>query len=245
VTVESVTITDGLATVNLSGEVIPVGDLSPPRMEAQLEQTAMQFDEVDDAIGLLHGGPLTEPLATPFGGVMAIFDVNGEQIRVWTTNDDTINDLYALEAGESDANIPNGPINYGNSPEGTEPVNVPWSWHYDPEQVEMAEVTIEDAFGRSLRTVRHQGKLFVAGEQTSSLTFRLDQLDAAEDVMDALVLRFEEEDGICKLARCSANGSPKCHGTPCSRLPSGGPMAWGRARIGDCNCAPWCRRRLP
>jgi hypothetical protein len=48
--------------------------------------------------------------------------------------------------------------------------------------------------------------LFVAGEQTSSLAFRLDQLDGADDVMDALVLRFEEADGICKLARCSANG---------------------------------------
>lgn len=48
--------------------------------------------------------------------------------------------------------------------------------------------------------------LYVAGEQTSSLVFRLDQLDGAEDVMDALVLRFEEQDGICKLARCTANG---------------------------------------
>jgi hypothetical protein len=48
--------------------------------------------------------------------------------------------------------------------------------------------------------------LFVSGEQTSSLAFRLDQLDAAEDVMDALVLRFEERDGICKLARCTAHG---------------------------------------
>jgi hypothetical protein len=48
--------------------------------------------------------------------------------------------------------------------------------------------------------------LFVAGEETSSFSFRLDQLDGADDVMDALVLRFEEEDGICKLARCSANG---------------------------------------
>src|ERR671924_432198 len=28
----------------------------------------------------------------------------------------------------------------------------------------------------------------------------------ADDVMDALVLRFEEEDGIAKLARCTANG---------------------------------------
>jgi hypothetical protein len=48
--------------------------------------------------------------------------------------------------------------------------------------------------------------LFVAGEQTSSLAFRLDQLSGADDVMDALVLRFEEEDGICKLARCTATG---------------------------------------
>ena len=48
--------------------------------------------------------------------------------------------------------------------------------------------------------------LFVAGEQTSSLAFRLDQLSGADDVMDALVLRFEERDGICKLARCTATG---------------------------------------
>jgi hypothetical protein len=48
--------------------------------------------------------------------------------------------------------------------------------------------------------------LFVSGEHTSSLVFRLDQLDGAEDVMDALVLRLEEEDGICKLARCGRNG---------------------------------------
>lgn len=48
--------------------------------------------------------------------------------------------------------------------------------------------------------------LFVAGEQTSSLVFRLDQLDAADDVMDMLVLRFEEQDGISKLARCTPNG---------------------------------------
>jgi hypothetical protein len=48
--------------------------------------------------------------------------------------------------------------------------------------------------------------LFVSGETTSALAFRLDQLDDAEDVMDALVLRFEERDGICKLVRCGRNG---------------------------------------
>jgi hypothetical protein len=48
--------------------------------------------------------------------------------------------------------------------------------------------------------------LFVEGEQTSSLVFRFDQLDGVEAAMDALVLRFEEQNGICKLARCTASG---------------------------------------
>ena len=48
--------------------------------------------------------------------------------------------------------------------------------------------------------------LFVAGEQTSSVLFRLDQLDAADDTGQELVLRFEEEDGIAKIARATANG---------------------------------------
>ena len=48
--------------------------------------------------------------------------------------------------------------------------------------------------------------LYVSGEQTSSLTFRLDQLDSADDLVDVLVLRFEERDGITKAARLTANG---------------------------------------
>jgi hypothetical protein len=48
--------------------------------------------------------------------------------------------------------------------------------------------------------------LFVAGEQTSSLRFRFDQLDAAEDFGEELLLRFEEKDGIAKIARMTANG---------------------------------------
>ncbi len=48
--------------------------------------------------------------------------------------------------------------------------------------------------------------LYVAGEQTSSLTFRLDQLSGADDTGQELVLRFEEEEGIAKLARVTANG---------------------------------------
>lgn len=48
--------------------------------------------------------------------------------------------------------------------------------------------------------------LFVGGEQTSSLSFRLEQLDAAEDLGGELVLRFEERDGIAKTARLTGNG---------------------------------------
>jgi hypothetical protein len=48
--------------------------------------------------------------------------------------------------------------------------------------------------------------LFASGEQSSSLRFRLDQLDAADDVGEQLVLRFEERDGIAKLARATENG---------------------------------------
>ena len=47
---------------------------------------------------------------------------------------------------------------------------------------------------------------FVGGEQTSTLTFRFDQLDVAEDTGQELLLRFEERDGIAKVARLTANG---------------------------------------
>jgi hypothetical protein len=48
--------------------------------------------------------------------------------------------------------------------------------------------------------------LFVDGEQTSSLTFRLDQVVRADDTGQELVLVFEEQDGIAKLARLTPNG---------------------------------------
>jgi hypothetical protein len=49
--------------------------------------------------------------------------------------------------------------------------------------------------------------LFVAGEQTSSLRFRLDQLDRADEIdVDEFLLVFEERDGIAKTARLTPNG---------------------------------------
>ena len=48
--------------------------------------------------------------------------------------------------------------------------------------------------------------LFVAGEQTSSLRFRLDQIDVVDDLLGTLMIRFEEKDGIAKVAWATANG---------------------------------------
>jgi hypothetical protein len=57
------------------------------------------------------------------------------------------------------------------------------------------------------RTNNVEGRiLFVAGEATSSLLFRLDQLDRVDDTGAELVLVFEERDGIAKLARLTSNG---------------------------------------
>jgi hypothetical protein len=59
-------------------------------------------------------------------------------------------------------------------------------------------------FGRPNNVEGHL--LFAAGEQTSTLSFRLDQLVAVDDTGDDLVLQFEEADGIAKLARLRMNG---------------------------------------
>jgi hypothetical protein len=60
------------------------------------------------------------------------------------------------------------------------------------------------AYGRPNNVEAHV--LFVAAEQTSSLTFRLDQLERADDTGDQLVLLFEERDGIAKVAYLTSNG---------------------------------------
>jgi hypothetical protein len=84
-----------------------------------------------------------EPPVAPHpyaGGVLATFEVTDETFRVWVTSSETIEQLYALQRGESMANIPNGPIH--RSP-GQGDHNAPWNWHLDPELTQMAEITIE------------------------------------------------------------------------------------------------------
>jgi hypothetical protein len=48
--------------------------------------------------------------------------------------------------------------------------------------------------------------LFTGGDHTCTVTFRLDQLDRADDVGGELVLIFEESDGVAKLIRAEEHG---------------------------------------
>ena len=78
-----------------------------------------------------------DPLA---GGVLAKFRVNSEEFQIWVTNPSAITDLRALDDGRSQANIPIGTLLDGS---GRADHNAPWSWHFDPATVEMAELTVE------------------------------------------------------------------------------------------------------
>jgi hypothetical protein len=48
--------------------------------------------------------------------------------------------------------------------------------------------------------------LYAEGEQSSSISFRLVQVEAIQDLVEELVIRFEEENGITKAARLVPNG---------------------------------------
>jgi hypothetical protein len=72
------------------------------------------------------------------GGILVTFDVVGEQYSIFITNNQTIEDVFAVKRGESQATIPNGLL-----VEGAVFYNEPWSWHIDSEDIQMAEMTIE------------------------------------------------------------------------------------------------------
>ena len=69
-----------------------------------------------------------------------MFEVSGERFSVFVTNSGTISEILALEAGMSEASSPHGRLIRGPGPAE---YNLPWSWHMDPVDIEMAEVTIE------------------------------------------------------------------------------------------------------
>ena len=74
------------------------------------------------------------------GGVLAAFEVVDEEFRVGVSNPQTIQQILGLQSGASKANIPNGVVLRGPRKANH---NGPWSWHLDPEQIEMAEITVE------------------------------------------------------------------------------------------------------
>ena len=87
-------------------------------------------------IALLSGCVRTE--SSLCGGIVVTFRVSGEMYNVFITNEDTIEEAFAAQRGESPATIPSGKL-----VEGSKCYNLPWSWHIDPEDVHMAEFTIE------------------------------------------------------------------------------------------------------
>jgi spore germination protein GerM len=59
-TLEGITIEDGLATINLSGGLAIGGECDEPRIRAQIQQTALQFSNIDDVLILVNGIPYEE-----------------------------------------------------------------------------------------------------------------------------------------------------------------------------------------
>jgi hypothetical protein len=91
------------------------------------------------------GGDPTGPDPGLEGGILATFQVSLEEFQVWITNEATIQQVLDLRDGRSTANIPNGAIRTGP---GVADHNAPWSWHLHPQDIAMAEQTVEVCDGR-------------------------------------------------------------------------------------------------
>lgn len=62
--VDRVSIEQGKATIHLTGTVMLGGTCDVPRVEAQIEQTALQFSTVNDVEVFVNGTPLDEVLSS-------------------------------------------------------------------------------------------------------------------------------------------------------------------------------------
>jgi len=101
--------------------------------------------------------PTPSPSPSPgdlAGGVLATFRMTGtgsdgqsfdETFRVWVTNPTAIGDLFALQAGTSTRSMPNGKLLTGP---GRGDHNLPWSWHLDPNDIQLGDIAIEACDGR-------------------------------------------------------------------------------------------------
>jgi hypothetical protein len=61
--VESASVEAGRATVYLTGTLTMGGECDAPRVQAQLEQTVLQFPDVTEAVIFINGEPLAEVLS--------------------------------------------------------------------------------------------------------------------------------------------------------------------------------------
>jgi hypothetical protein len=110
---------------------------------AVIENFMKPFASVSLAAALLLGACGESPSAPSDalrGGIVATFAVGGERFSVWIRNPEAIDQVFALQRGGSVDNIPNGVLRAGA---GQGNHNSPFSWHLDPDQVEMAGATIE------------------------------------------------------------------------------------------------------
>lgn len=62
--VDQVVIEQGTATIHLSGSVVLGGTCDAPRVQAQIEQTALQFSTVSDVEVFVNGIPLADVLSS-------------------------------------------------------------------------------------------------------------------------------------------------------------------------------------
>ena len=108
------------------------------------------------------------------GGVLATFDVSGESFRVWFTDPTAIETVLLVRDGRSRATIPAGPLRRGSGPGAH---NAPWSWHLDPADVRMAEVTIELCDGRPSYVQAHLDEFIATVGQYCPWGARLVALD--------------------------------------------------------------------
>jgi hypothetical protein len=90
----------------------------------------------------LAAGIARTQTAIPLAPVFATFSyADGKQVRVFATNPETIRTLTEIAAGTKGDMIPNGIL--ADDRPGESPYDSRWSWHYQPDSLTMAEVTIE------------------------------------------------------------------------------------------------------
>src|SRR5690606_7405108 len=99
-TVADIQIINGVATVNLSGDLLIGGVCDDPRVIEQINATVSQFEGIDRAVLLINGENPFPSMAIGEleGGILATFEVAGEQFNVWVTNEEAIDDILAMEA---------------------------------------------------------------------------------------------------------------------------------------------------